>query len=187
MKLHNKVYDYIYERSLLALYKIYLSFQNLVLLIWILNGEQCNVQCTAVHTEYTQSGNGHFLAYIPSRLKIQPRLVRVGDARRTPTLFHYIYHHIQKLWYIRSSWERMQIHLPYVYSTPICTLWQCTCSACWCHVYNDARLILQPSFYVESEWYHLSLGYTLLEGPDNVSPAFHQNFTSRKNLLEGIY
>ncbi len=43
---------------------------------------QCSVDCR-VHsevmpTEYTQSGNGHFLSYIPSWWKNQPSLVRVG-------------------------------------------------------------------------------------------------------------
>jgi len=48
------------------------------------------------HTEYKQSGNGHFLAYIPLRWKNLPRLVRVGGARPTP--FHSIQHHVQSLW-----------------------------------------------------------------------------------------
>ncbi len=55
-------------------------------------------------TEYTQNGNGRFLAYIPSRWKNYPRLVRVGGggARRPP--FHYIYHHVQSC-SVCSSWE----------------------------------------------------------------------------------
>jgi hypothetical protein len=40
-------------------------------------------------TEYTQSGNRRFLAYIPSWWKNQPWLVRIGGARPPPfTLFH---------------------------------------------------------------------------------------------------
>jgi hypothetical protein len=35
-------------------------------------------------TEYIQSGNGRFLAYIPSRYKNLPRLVRVGGAHPPP-------------------------------------------------------------------------------------------------------
>ncbi len=35
-------------------------------------------------TEYTQSGNCHFLAYIPPRWKNQPSLLRLGGARPPP-------------------------------------------------------------------------------------------------------
>ncbi len=39
---------------------------------------------TVVSTEYTQSGNGRFLSYIPSWWKNLPRLGRVGGARPPP-------------------------------------------------------------------------------------------------------
>ncbi len=47
-----------------------------------------------VLSQSTQSGNGHFLAYIPSWWWNQPSLVRVEGAC-TPTLFHSNYHHEQ--------------------------------------------------------------------------------------------
>ncbi len=40
-------------------------------------------------TEYTQGGNGRFLACIPSWWKNQPWLVRVGGGGCTPTPFHF--------------------------------------------------------------------------------------------------
>ncbi len=43
-------------------------------------------------TEYTQSGDCRFLAYIPSWWKNHPWLVRVGGARPSPSLSAY-YHH----------------------------------------------------------------------------------------------
>jgi len=58
--------------------------------------------CGWDYTECTQSGNGHFMAYIPSWWKNQPSLVGVGGF--TPTPFHYIYHHVQGC-SVRSSWE----------------------------------------------------------------------------------
>ncbi len=45
-------------------------------------------------TEYTQGGNGRFLACIPSWWKNRPWLVRVGGGCM-PTPFHSIYHHVQ--------------------------------------------------------------------------------------------
>ncbi len=54
-------------------------------------------------TKYTQSGNDHFMAHIPSWWKYQPSLVRLG-AQCTPTPFHSIYHHVQSCG-VRSSWE----------------------------------------------------------------------------------
>ncbi len=56
-----------------------------------------------VITEYTQSGDGRFLAYIPSWWKNQLRLARVGGAR-APPFTTYIYHHIQSCC-VRFSWE----------------------------------------------------------------------------------
>jgi hypothetical protein len=75
----------------------------------------CNVVST---TEYTQSGNGRFLAYIPSWLKNQPWL---EGARPSP--LHSIYHHVQSC-SVRSSWEGN--YTPPISSlpTPICTLWR---------------------------------------------------------------
>jgi hypothetical protein len=48
---------------------------------------RCSYLCSnqSPPTEYTQSGKGHFLAYIPSIWQNQPSLVRVGGAR--PTTF----------------------------------------------------------------------------------------------------
>ncbi len=42
------------------------------------------IYSVAHRVPYTQSGNGRFLAYIPSRWKNQPWLVRVGGARPPP-------------------------------------------------------------------------------------------------------
>jgi hypothetical protein len=47
-------------------------------------------------------------------------LVRYVEFSKPPTLFHYIYHHEQKLWCTLRLKE--QIHSTYFYSTPICTL-----------------------------------------------------------------
>ncbi len=65
---------------------------------------------------YAQSGNGDFLAYIPSWWKNLPSLVRVGDAR--PPLWLYLR---AKLWFTLQ--QRRQKHSPYFSSIPICTLW----------------------------------------------------------------
>jgi hypothetical protein len=75
-------------------------------------------------TEYTQSGNGRFLAYIPSLWKNQPWLVRVGSARPPPfTLFTFTYKVA-----VYTPAERADIlplfHLyPYVYSV-MATFWR---------------------------------------------------------------
>jgi hypothetical protein len=61
--------------------------------------------------EYTQSGNDHFLACIPSWWKNQPRL---GCKPMGWTPFHYIHHHVQS-WDIRCSWVGR-------YTSPISTL-----------------------------------------------------------------
>ncbi len=53
-------------------------------------------------TEYTQSGNGRFLACIPSCGKISPGWWGWGGC--TPTPFHSIYYHIQSC-SVRSSRE----------------------------------------------------------------------------------
>jgi hypothetical protein len=45
--------------------------------------------CWLLKPQSTQSGNGHFLAYIPSWWKNLPRLVRVGDAPFTITTITY--------------------------------------------------------------------------------------------------
>ncbi len=64
-------------------------------------------------TEYTQSGNDHFLAYIPSWWKNQPSLVRGGGGARPPP-FYSIYLHVQ-CYIVRSSWEGR-------YTPPVSTL-----------------------------------------------------------------
>ncbi len=52
--------------------------------------------------ECTQSGNGHFLAYIPIWGKNKPRSGEGGWRTHTP--FHYIYHHVQRCG-VRSIWK----------------------------------------------------------------------------------
>jgi hypothetical protein len=67
------------------------------------------------HTaEYTQSGNCHFVAYIISWWKNQPRW-GWGVARPPPLT--YIYHHVQS-YGLPSNWEGG-------YTLPICTLPLC--------------------------------------------------------------
>ncbi len=61
----------------------------------------------AITTEYTQSGNGRFLAYISSRWKISPGWW--GWRRCTPAPFHFIYHHVQSC-SVRSSWVGKYTH-----------------------------------------------------------------------------
>ncbi len=69
-------------------------------------------------TVYTESGNGRFLAYIPSWWKNKPCLVRV---RSNP--FRYSYHHVQSC-NVRSSlagrYVQCTLHLFHLY--PLCTL-----------------------------------------------------------------
>ncbi len=66
-----------------------------------------------IGTEYTESSNGHLLAYIPSWWKNQPSLVRVGGY--TPTPFHSIT--IPSKVVVYAPAERADT-LPYFYSTP---------------------------------------------------------------------
>ncbi len=70
-----------------------------------------------------ESGNGRFLAYIPSRLKNQPSLVRVGGARPPPfTLFTITY---KIAVYAPAEWAcTYSLHSPYFISINICTLWR---------------------------------------------------------------
>ncbi len=65
-----------------------------------------------------ESGNGHFLAYIPSWWKNLPCLVRVGMHHWTPTPFHYIYHHLQNcgVLYAPCSWEGR--YTPHISTNP---------------------------------------------------------------------
>jgi hypothetical protein len=77
---------------------------------------RCPSILSMLEPQSTQTGNGHFLAYIPSWFKNQPSLGRVGG---TPSPFHSIYHHEQSR-SVRSA-ERADtlplflIH-PYMYS-----------------------------------------------------------------------
>ncbi len=68
-------------------------------------------------TEYTKSGNSHFLTYIPSWWYNQPSLVRVG-VHALP--FSPIYHHKKQGCGVHSSWEGRYTPLfllwPYMYS-----------------------------------------------------------------------
>ncbi len=69
-------------------------------------------------TEYTQIGNGRFLAYIPLQ-----KLAQAGDdgggGRYTPTFFYSIYHHVQSC-SVRSSWESRNPISP----LPLCILYR---------------------------------------------------------------
>ncbi len=69
-------------------------------------------------TEYTQSGNGHFLAYISIMMENSAQPGVGGGC--TPTSFHYIYHHEQSCG-VRSSWEGR--YTPPISSSPMSTLW----------------------------------------------------------------
>ncbi len=71
---------------------------------------------TSMLTEYTQSGNGNFLAYIPS-FSLSAQSGESGGC--TPSPFHSIYHH-EKSCGVRFSWEGR--YTLYFSSTPICTL-----------------------------------------------------------------
>ncbi len=57
---------------------------------------------TVETTEYSQSGNGHFLAYIPSWWKNQPSLVGGGGGVHSHLLSLYLPSHTK---FVRSSWE----------------------------------------------------------------------------------
>jgi hypothetical protein len=83
-------------------------------------------------TEYTQSGNGHFLAYIPSWWKNQPSLVRMGGGgARTPPFTISI---ITKLWVVvYAPTERVDttesIGIEMKYGECICPLsWSVHCN-----------------------------------------------------------
>jgi hypothetical protein len=65
-------------------------------------------------TEYTESGNCHFLAYISSCWKNELNLVRVGGARPPP--FTLPYYHVKVVVYAPVE---MQVHYPYFYSIPM--------------------------------------------------------------------
>ncbi len=65
-------------------------------------------------TEYTQSGNGHFLAFVHFIMVEKLSQASEGGGGCTPSPFRIIYHHVQVVG---------QIHSPYFYSIPICTLW----------------------------------------------------------------
>ncbi len=71
-----------------------------------------------MNTEYTQSGNCNFPAYIPSWWKIYPSPVRVGGARPPLSLNLPLSTKLRCMLHLRG-----QIHSFYFYSTPICTLW----------------------------------------------------------------
>ncbi len=69
-------------------------------------------------TEYTRSGNCRFLAYITSWWKNQSWLMRVEGAR-TPTPFHFSYHHVHSC-SVLSSWEDR--YTPPISSLPLYVL-----------------------------------------------------------------
>ncbi len=77
-------------------------------------------------TGYTQSGNGHLQYW--RTFHHDGKICEGGEC--TPTLLHYIYHHVLKSWYTLQL--RGQIHFPYFYSTPICTLWLEPRKRCLC-------------------------------------------------------
>jgi hypothetical protein len=68
-------------------------------------------------TEYTQSGNGHFLAYIPSCWKNQPSLVRVGGASPPPFTIYTIKYKVA----MYAPAERADI-LPLISTPPLYVL-----------------------------------------------------------------
>ena len=59
-------------------------------------------------TEYTQSGNDHFLAYIPSFH--HPIMMEKLDQGIHAQPFHSIYHHLAKLWCSLQLRGQIQIH-----------------------------------------------------------------------------
>ncbi len=111
--LHNLLYPYLLGKECrYAFYKV--RTKSLIM-------RQCSVDCRVhsevVPTEYSQSGIGHFLAYIPSWWKNQPSLVRVGGALHAPP--HSIYHHVQRCG-VRSSWKGR--HTPPISTLPLYVL-----------------------------------------------------------------
>jgi hypothetical protein len=71
------------------------------------------------NTEYTQSGNGNFLAYIPSLWKNHPSLVRVGGARPKPLSLYLPSR--TKLWCTLQL--RKQIQIQYTPQFLLCKLY----------------------------------------------------------------
>jgi hypothetical protein len=92
-------------------------------------------------TEYTQSGNGWFLAYIPSWWKNQPWLVRVGlyaHPLSRFTLFTITYKVA-----VYAPAERADT-LPLFHPYPICTLWATPRGGglYFCHPWECVKLFL---------------------------------------------
>ncbi len=90
-------------------------------------------------TEYTQSGNGRFLAYIIQSWWKMDKSALAGEVgvHCTPTPFHFIYHHVQRC-SVRTSWEGSYSTLLLFNLYSICTLWsrsidfdptQCGCTS----------------------------------------------------------
>jgi hypothetical protein len=72
----------------------------------------CKYGCRVVFTpEYTQSGNGHFLAYFHHE-----KLALAGEGVHAhPLSLQYNYHCMLQL--------KGQMSFPYIVSIPVCTLW----------------------------------------------------------------
>ncbi len=115
-------------------------------------------------TEYTQSGYCRFLAYIPSWLKNQPWLVRVGGACPPPLSLSPSRTKLQCTLLLRG-----QIHSLYFLSIPYSTLWDSPPKSClviflrvnfriflndfkisknWDRFYTDSQLLWRQSFKV---------------------------------------
>ncbi len=92
-----------------------------ILLVYIsiyIKRASCSVTEWVVQaTEFTQSGNCHFLAYIPSVMEKSAQPGEGGGC--TPTHFHYVYHHEQSCG-VHSSFSLDTLPLfllyPYMYS-----------------------------------------------------------------------
>ncbi len=99
---------------------------------------------TVSASEHTQSGNDHFLAYIPSWWKDQPSLVRLGGALHT----HFT---ISTITYEDVVYAPADILPHFLYSTSLCNLWSQDCSIGDC---SHESLYKYPSRSTTIVFYH---------------------------------
>jgi hypothetical protein len=117
-------------------------------------------------TEYTQNGNGNFLAYVNSIMMEKSAQTGEGGGS-TSTPFHYVYHHVQSCGF--SSWEGR-------YTLPISTLPQYVLCGTDC-LRKGKNLIFH--FTVERNWWrHTCRGDV---------GSNHRVHTERHWPLSGVY
>ncbi len=107
------------------------------------------VDVTGKTKEYTQSGNGRFLAYIPS--KNQPWLVRVGVHSPPPFTIFTITYKVS----VDAPAERADT-LPLFHLYPTCTLWVRPCSNIRRHLplAKESGKLTRSTIVTKNDWRH---------------------------------